>query len=86
MAGYGWEEYDVRTGGKQVIRDQGNHIDITTEFVKVEGGENGMGFWPRLYGTGLTEVQEVIGVFASRERRGRMVNHLARRPVFQELR
>lgn len=43
MAGYGWEEYDVRTGGKQVIRDQGNHIDITTEFVKVEGGDNGMG-------------------------------------------
>lgn len=41
MAGYGWEEYDVRTGGKQVIHDQGNKIDITTEFVKVEGGTNG---------------------------------------------
>lgn len=41
MAGYGWEEYDVRTGGSQVIRDQGNMIDIQTQFVKVEGGEHG---------------------------------------------
>ena len=41
MAGYGWEEYDVRSGGRQVIRDQGNKIDITTEFVKVEGGTDG---------------------------------------------
>jgi len=43
MAGYGWEEYDVRTGGKQVIHDRGNHIDLTTEFVKVEGGDSGTG-------------------------------------------
>lgn len=41
MAGYGWEEYDVRTGGRQVIRDRGNKVDITTEFVKVAGGDNG---------------------------------------------
>lgn len=41
MVGYGWEEYDVRTGGNQVIRDQGNMIDIQTQFVKVEGGEHG---------------------------------------------
>lgn len=42
MKGYGWEEYDVRTGGKQVIRDVENKVDIITEFVKVEGGENGV--------------------------------------------
>lgn len=41
MAGYGWEEYDIRTGGSQIIRDQGNMIDIQTQFVKVEGGEHG---------------------------------------------
>jgi len=41
MAGYGWEEYDVRTGGKQVMHDTVNKIDLTTEFVKVEGGEHG---------------------------------------------
>jgi mannosyl-oligosaccharide glucosidase len=42
MAGYGWEEYDVRTGGKQVIYDKHNKVDISTEFVKVEGGYNGI--------------------------------------------
>ncbi|KAG0127972.1 glycoside hydrolase [Tuber indicum] len=44
MAGYGWDEYDVRTGGRQVIKDPGNSIDIHTEFIKIEGGENG-GHW-----------------------------------------
>ncbi|KAL1641413.1 Processing alpha glucosidase I [Diplodia intermedia] len=44
MAGYGWDEYDPRTGGKQTIHDAGNQVDITTEFVKVPGGEHG-GSW-----------------------------------------
>ena len=44
MAGYGWEEYDVRQGGRQVIHDSGNHIDITTEFIKIPGGRHG-GSW-----------------------------------------
>ena len=44
MAGYGWEEYDARTGGRQVIHDKGNHIDITTELAKVPGGQHG-GSW-----------------------------------------
>ncbi|KAL9601901.1 MAG: hypothetical protein Q9219_002254 [cf. Caloplaca sp. 3 TL-2023] len=44
MAGYGWDEYDVRLGGRQTIHDAGNMIDITTEFVKVPGGSHG-GSW-----------------------------------------
>ncbi|GME32220.1 Glycoside hydrolase family 63 [Neofusicoccum parvum] len=44
MAGYGWDEYDPRTGGRQTIHDAGNQIDISTEFVKVPGGEHG-GNW-----------------------------------------
>lgn len=44
MAGYGWEEYDARQGGRQVIHDTENHIDITTEFVKIPGGKHG-GSW-----------------------------------------
>ena len=44
MAGYGWDEYDVRTGGHQTIHDAGNSIDITTEFVKIPGGSHG-GSW-----------------------------------------
>ena len=37
MAGYGWEEYDVRNGGRQIIHDAGNTIDLTIDFVKTEG-------------------------------------------------
>lgn len=44
MEGYGWEEYDARTGGQQTIYDKGNFIDIKTFFVKVPGGTNG-GSW-----------------------------------------
>lgn len=41
MAGYGWETYDVRTGGKQVINDTGNSIDIITKFAKANNEEGG---------------------------------------------
>ena len=44
MDGYGWDEYDVRSGGQQTIHDAGNNVDITTEFVKIPGGTNG-GSW-----------------------------------------
>ncbi|KXJ92609.1 glycoside hydrolase [Microdochium bolleyi] len=44
MAGYGWEEYDTRTGGIQTIHDTQNKIDITTSFVKIPGGAHG-GSW-----------------------------------------
>lgn len=44
MAGYGWEEYDARTGGRQIIHDAGNMLDLTTELVKFPGGEHG-GNW-----------------------------------------
>lgn len=42
--GYGWDEYDARTGGVQTIHDEGNKIDITTSFVKIPGGTRG-GSW-----------------------------------------
>src|ERR1700761_6777148 len=41
MAGYGWEEYDARNGGRQVIHDTGNKIDLVIDFVKVPGGQHG---------------------------------------------
>ncbi|KAL2433388.1 putative mannosyl-oligosaccharide glucosidase [Exophiala dermatitidis] len=44
MAGYGWEEYDARNGGREVIHDTGNKIDLTIDFVKVPGGQHG-GSW-----------------------------------------
>ena len=51
MAGYGWDEYDVRNGGRQTIHDAGNFIDITTEFVKIPGGQHGGSWGVRVKGT-----------------------------------
>ncbi|KIW97396.1 uncharacterized protein Z519_02788 [Cladophialophora bantiana CBS 173.52] len=50
MAGYGWEEYDVRNGGRQVIHDTGNKIDLTIDFVKVPGGQHGGSWAARIKG------------------------------------
>lgn len=43
MVGYGWEEYDIRNGGRQIIHDAGNNIDLTIDFVKTESST--MGGW-----------------------------------------
>ena len=51
MAGYGWQEYDARNGGRQVIRDTGNKIDLTIDFVKVPGGQHGGSWAARIKGT-----------------------------------
>lgn len=50
MSGYGWEEYDARNGGRQVIHDTGNKIDLTIEFVKFPGGQNGGSWATRIKG------------------------------------
>ncbi|KAK5944870.1 Processing alpha glucosidase I [Knufia obscura] len=51
MAGYGWEEYDTKKGGRQVIHDAGNKIDLTIDFVKIPGGSNGGSWAARISGT-----------------------------------
>ena len=51
MAGYGWDEYDVRTGGRQIIHDAGNHLDLQTDFVKIPGGIHGGSWGVRIKGT-----------------------------------
>lgn len=38
MAGYGWDAYDARKGGVQMIHDRGNGLDIETSFVKISEG------------------------------------------------
>lgn len=50
MAGYGWDEYDIGTGGRQTIHDEGSNIDITTEFAKVAGGDHGGNWGARIKG------------------------------------
>ncbi|KAF2810728.1 glucosidase I [Mytilinidion resinicola] len=51
LDGYGWDEYDVRTGGRQTIHDPSNRLDLTTEFVKVPGGAHGGNWAVRIKGT-----------------------------------
>jgi mannosyl-oligosaccharide glucosidase len=58
MVGYGWEEYDVRHGGRQIIHDAENKIDITTEFVKFPGGEHGGSWGVRIKGTPRKDAPE----------------------------
>lgn len=61
MAGYGWDSYDPRTGGSQVIHDAGNAIDISTEFVKFpEQGSHGGSWGVRIRGTLREESPEDV--------------------------
>lgn len=41
----------MRTGGKQTIHDPANGLDLTTEFVKIPGGEHGGSWAVRVKGT-----------------------------------
>ncbi len=50
MAGYGWEEYDIRHGGRQVIHDAGNGLDVTIDLIKVAGGSHGGNWAARIKG------------------------------------
>jgi len=50
MEGYGWDEYDIRTGGRQTIHDRGNQIDLVTEFVKIPGAAKGGSWGARITG------------------------------------
>ncbi|KAI5287291.1 Processing alpha glucosidase I, partial [Ascosphaera atra] len=50
MQGYGWDEYDIREGGRQVIHDTGNSLDLTIDFVKVPGGDKGGSWGARIKG------------------------------------
>ena len=51
LDGYGWDEYDIRTGGRQTIHDPSNRIDLTTEFVKDPGGQHGGNWGVRIKGS-----------------------------------
>ncbi|KAL1717272.1 glycoside hydrolase family 63 protein [Schizophyllum commune] len=53
LAGYTWTEYDPREGGVQVINDTPNNVRITTEFIKVAGGNNGGSWAARIKGEPL---------------------------------
>jgi mannosyl-oligosaccharide glucosidase len=48
-----WTEYDPREGGVQVLRDGLNNVKITTEFIKVPGGDHGGSWAARIRGEPL---------------------------------
>lgn len=60
MAGYGWDAYDARTGGVQVVHDKGNGLDLETSFVKFDEGRGGWG--ARIKGTPRDDVEPVPNV------------------------
>jgi mannosyl-oligosaccharide glucosidase len=47
---YTWTQYDPREGGVQEIKDSQNNVKITTEFLKVPGGDNGGSWAARIKG------------------------------------
>ncbi|RDB24187.1 putative mannosyl-oligosaccharide glucosidase [Hypsizygus marmoreus] len=47
---YSWTEYDTREGGVQVIQDSANNVKITTEFLKIAGGDHGGSWAARIKG------------------------------------
>ncbi|KAF5357937.1 hypothetical protein D9756_001883 [Leucocoprinus leucothites] len=47
---YTWTEYDTRQGGVQVIEDSFNNVKITTQFLKIAGGDHGGSWATRIKG------------------------------------
>ncbi|KAF8352343.1 glycoside hydrolase [Amanita rubescens] len=54
LDGYEWTEYDTRQGGVQVLKDSANNVKITTEFLKVQGGDHGGSWAARIKGEPMT--------------------------------
>ncbi|KIL68625.1 glycoside hydrolase family 63 protein [Amanita muscaria Koide BX008] len=54
LDGYDWTEYDARQGGVQVLKDSANNVKITTEFIKVQGGDYGGSWATRIKGEPMT--------------------------------
>jgi len=50
---YTWTEYDRREGGVQVINDGANNVRITTEFLKIAGGDHGGNWAVRVKGVAI---------------------------------
>ncbi|KAF7322776.1 Mannosyl-oligosaccharide glucosidase [Mycena chlorophos] len=55
ITSYTWTEYDTREGGVQVLNDGPNNVKITTEFLKVAGGDHGGSWAARIKGAPIDE-------------------------------
>jgi mannosyl-oligosaccharide glucosidase len=63
MAGYGWSNYDPRTGGSQTIEDTKAKLTLTTELVKKTDGAVGPEWSLRIRGLPKSESQNTMLVF-----------------------
>jgi len=59
LQGYTWTEYDSREGGVQVINDLANNVQITTEFLKIPGGDHGGRWAVRIKGKPMVESEHI---------------------------
>lgn len=59
MAGYGWETYDARKGGIQVVNDTGNQVDLTTSFIKSFHDTNGSNWGLRIRGVPRADTEDL---------------------------
>jgi mannosyl-oligosaccharide glucosidase len=50
LKSYTWTEHDLREGGIQLLKDGSNNIEVTTEWLKVPGGEHGGSWAARISG------------------------------------
>ncbi|KAI0255396.1 glycoside hydrolase [Lactifluus subvellereus] len=50
LDGYTWTQFDAREGGIQVLNDSQNNVKVTTELLKVDGGEHGGSWAARIKG------------------------------------
>ena len=55
LDGYTWTQFDPREGGIQVVNDSYNNVKLTTELLKVAGGENGGSWAARIKGEPIIE-------------------------------
>ena len=81
LEGYSWVEYDPRQGGVQIINDAPNNVKITTEFLKVPGGEFGGSWAARVKGEPLNpgRCSDVLGLCCHADTRSKHC-HRAFRP------
>jgi len=59
LQGYTWTEYDSREGGVQVINDLANNVQITTEFLKIPGGDHGGSWAVRIKGKPMVDSEHI---------------------------
>jgi hypothetical protein len=62
---YTWTQFDAREGGIQVLKDSQNNVKITTELLKVDGGENGGSWAARIMGEPINQGSDISALMSN---------------------